>query len=359
MPSFVPKEPDIDLAYRPGTIQYLRRLEKEKLEHMAKIEPVDNPPLSVDKELLISEKTDSKIAGHGIIAGQVINEGPANIAPQVILDGDAKDNGHVNIAPVAINQGPSNITPHANIASDAELARHVINAAPVIFDAPVNFTPHADIALVSANSPSQHASEDSVEDNLSALFSAPHANIAPAAKFDGHASFEGDANNAAPANSAPHALKQWDANIPRHVKLTRHAISSEEALPVQIMQNYSRRDKEVANLMQHLTANEWKVYCYFLSITHELWVPELRAGTTHCWTTHPVIQNKTGIASNNTVGKVVESLEARGLIKRTYTARRSLEKSQYRVFLPFELVGYQGKTILKYEKGVGGPSDVQ
>ena len=125
-----------------------------------------------------------------------------------------------------------------------------------------------------------------------------------------------------------------------HVISTSHVnITGQEPGKASIVGNYCRRDKDVTSLMPTLSGNEWKVYCYFLAITYEFYPSK-----NICSTTHPTIQQKTGIASNKTVGIAVDSLIARGLLKRLLTARRANEKSMYRVFLPCEFNGYTGKT---------------
>ena len=129
-------------------------------------------------------------------------------------------------------------------------------------------------------------------------------------------------------------------NKTSHVVSTSHVnITSQEPGKSSIVGNYCRRDKDVINLMPTLSGNEWKVYCYFLAITYESYPSK-----NICSTTHPTIQQKTGIASNKTVGIAVDSLIARGFLKRFLTARRANEKSMYRVFLPCEFNGYTGKT---------------
>ena len=129
-------------------------------------------------------------------------------------------------------------------------------------------------------------------------------------------------------NKTPHAVSTSHVNI-----------TSQEPGKSSIVGNYCRRDKDVINLMPTLSGNEWKVYCYFLAITYESYPSK-----NICSTTHPTIQQKTGIASNKTVGIAVDSLIARGFLKRFLTARRANEKSMYRVFLPCEFNGYTGKT---------------
>jgi hypothetical protein len=97
--------------------------------------------------------------------------------------------------------------------------------------------------------------------------------------------------------------------------------------------------------MREMTGDEWKVYCYLLSVTHEKW-----EGETHCWTSQHVIKEETGVGSKRTVGLVLESLEAKGFVERTFKGNRVIKMSQYRVFLPCEREGYAGKTKIAYEK---------
>jgi hypothetical protein len=140
--------------------------------------------------------------------------------------------------------------------------------------------------------------------------------------------------------STSHVNITSDVKSTPHVKSTSHVnITSPEPGKASIVGNYRRRDDDVKNLMPTMSGNEWKVYCYFLTITYEFFPSK-----NICSTTHPTIQQKTGIASNKTVGIAVDSLIARGFLKRILTARRANEKSMYRVFLPCEFNGYTGKT---------------
>jgi hypothetical protein len=351
--------------------------------------PVNNSVISVDKVVIqplfsspnIAGDTkavsrailtpDIKLASDATIQPATNNESDANNDSEPIITARANIAGVSNIEPPLITTSAAIPTRDVIVTPDAIIAANATNAGHVVLTPQPNIAPHAIIAGVhesrQADTPhSSHAEDqqdDKTEPSLHHLFSTPHANIAGHVNVAWEPNIVSQLNIASAVNSVSHAnippdtkigghaKKQRSANIPRQLKIAPHAISSEEPAPSRIMQNYSRRDREVTNLMQLLTPNEWKVYCYFLSVTHESWVPEMRAGVTHCWTTHPTIQRRTGIASNNTVGKTVESLEARGLVRRTYTARRSLEKSQYRVYLPCELTGYQGTTKLVYEKG--------
>jgi hypothetical protein len=359
------------------------------LKSLWNVAPVDNSAFSVDNQPIETPILSPNIEGHVNVASNAINTSPATFPLVAKIGVPTNFTSQAEIAPVAKNTCDANIAGHAmdesasNDASDttitcpSNIVGHAINDAALLIatepniTSDANITGHTNLARLNASDigekPFPTEPDDSQQDNnsntLRHLITTSSSNIASHATIAWEPNIVSQLFSASVAESAPHAnnqsrainathvTKQRRADIPRHLKLTSHANSSEEPSPVRITHNYSVRDREVTNLMQLLTPNEWKVYCYFLSVTHEYWVPELRAGTTHCWTTHPVIQKKTGIASNNTVGKTVESLEARGLIRRTYTARKPHEKSQYRVYLPFEMTGYQGKTRLVYERG--------
>lgn len=142
---------------------------------------------------------------------------------------------------------------------------------------------------------------------------------------------------------SPNDKRSRRTDLPRLVKLGRDVPVTIKPQPIHITYNYARRDRDVIKLMASLTGDEWKVYCYLLSITHELW-----DGMTHCWTSHHVIREETGLGCKRTVGIVLESLEAKGLIQRTFTGNRVVKQSQYRVFLPCEIEGYTGKTQVAY-----------
>jgi len=140
------------------------------------------------------------------------------------------------------------------------------------------------------------------------------------------------------------AKRSRRTDLPRLVKLGSEIPVTIQPQPVQIIYNFSKRDRDINKLMPSLTGDEWKVYCYLLSITHE----KSWQGETHCWTSHHVIREETGLGCRRTVGIVLESLEAKELIQRTYTGNKAVKKSQYRVFLPCEISGYVGETKLSY-----------
>lgn len=142
-----------------------------------------------------------------------------------------------------------------------------------------------------------------------------------------------------------HTKRSRRTDLPRLVKLGQEIPITIEQQPVQILYNYCRRDRDVVGMMSSLTGDEWKVYCYLLSETHEKW-----EGETHCWTSHHVIREETGLGCKRTVGIVLESLEAKGLIQRTFTGNRVVKRSQYRIFLPCEMPGYNGETKLSYTR---------
>jgi len=144
---------------------------------------------------------------------------------------------------------------------------------------------------------------------------------------------------------SPVAKRSRRKDLPRLVKLEQEIPVTIEPQPVHVTYNYARRDRDVVKVMASLTGDEWKVYCYLLSITHELW-----DGQTHCWTSHHVVREETGLGCKRTVGIVLESLEAKGLIQRTFTGNRAVKRSQYRVFLPCETPDYIGQTQISYTR---------
>lgn len=131
-------------------------------------------------------------------------------------------------------------------------------------------------------------------------------------------------------------------NKPRVKHTPRVITTPKDPATVKIINNYVFRDADICSLMRELTANEFKVYNYFLSISYEVKFAPRQI----CSTTHPIIQTETAISSNKTIGVVVESLEAKGLIKRLVTARKAGEMSLYRVYLPCERPGYTGETLV-------------
>ena len=131
--------------------------------------------------------------------------------------------------------------------------------------------------------------------------------------------------------------------IPKLLRLSRNKVVYPEASPVHIKYNYAYRDRDLIKHMHEMTGDEWKVYCYLLSLTHEKW-----EGETHCWTSQYVVAEETGIGTRKTAGLVLESLEAKGFIQRTYVGNRVIKLSQYRVFLPCEMEEYKGTTEISY-----------
>lgn len=113
---------------------------------------------------------------------------------------------------------------------------------------------------------------------------------------------------------------------------------------VKILKGYMRFPLEIFDLLATLTDAESRMYLNFVRRTYG----RLPARNI-CSTTFRAIGEAAGLASPNAQVKAFKALEAKGLVKRLFTARSKKETSLFRVYLPCELPGGGDTTEISYE----------
>jgi hypothetical protein len=108
---------------------------------------------------------------------------------------------------------------------------------------------------------------------------------------------------------------------------------------VTIENNWLKFDRDILKIMPMLSGAELKVYLYLFSLSFGAWEPK-----NICHTSYPMISKVAGIPFTSTVSKCINSLIKKGFLKRQFKADAKNELSIYRVFLPCEVPGIEGKT---------------
>jgi len=320
MPSFVPKEQETDMAYVPGTIQYRRRLEKEKSAKLAAQALVDKP---VDKPSVRDTSLSNQFSSQDKPSPDAKPSGDKPIGTSDSIA--SQDNLATGDNISDVTQGSPDTIPSSDaISSGVPIPSPVTLSSAVTQPSPI-VIPSVDVVSLRDEpplpSPVQVQAVPLPTVSASSDISSPVVDPSPVPK------------------------RSLNPDIPRLAKLRLVPAITPTPSPVHIYKNFSFRDRDLVKYMKELTGDEWKVYCYLLSVTHEKW-----EGETHAWTSHHVIKEETGVGCKRTVGLVLESLEAKGFIRRTFTGNRVVKMSQYRVFLPCEREGYAGKTKIAYTK---------
>jgi hypothetical protein len=338
MPSFVPKEPVVDLSFQPGTIQYLRRLEKEKLQKMAEEvltpEPVDNSAAFVDKDLLIKQDTNGNretISQKDTISPCVtVAHLPSVSRKDTISDRDT--NGVQDTVSLSDTLSNSDtISKH-----DTDGSRDTVSQPPPVLAiscketvSPLNTDGHRDtdglLDIVGGDMFRKGA--PTVTPTISRLDTASHNDRASRRDIVSQPETLSRREIVLAPKTPSVSISETISN-----KVTVSVGDTDEQLKV--TNNFMIFDKDLFPALMGMSEIEIKVY---LELIRRTWGQNPPQQT--CEATNAGMSYFTHVSVGSAMSRAVASLERKLLIKKLFCARTKKERSVYRVFLPSEVPG--------------------